>query len=71
MSVQHFMSYISKHYFCIYNCRLNAFMSCIKQCVNTSNATLDEASVFPLHCKDFVDTDVICLLTAQMSYYSK
>ncbi len=34
------------------------------------NATSDAASVFPLHCKDFVDTDFNCLVTAQMSYYS-
>ncbi len=27
-------------------------------------ATSDEASVFPLHCKDFVDTDLISLATA-------
>ncbi len=54
MSIQHFMSYISKHYFCICNCRLNAFMSCFKQCVNKLhlNATSDETSVFPLHFKD-------------------
>ena len=36
MSIQHFMSCISKHYSCICNCRLNAFLSCTKQCVNTS-----------------------------------
>ncbi len=54
MSIQHFMSYISKHYFCISNCRLNELVLCFKQCVNRLhlNATSDEASVFPLHCKD-------------------
>ncbi len=36
ISFQHFMFQISKHYFCICNCRLNAFLSCIEQCVNTS-----------------------------------
>ncbi len=61
------MSYLSKHYFCICNCRLNAFMSVCKYIYATS----DEASVFPLHCKDeFVDTDLNCLVTAKMSYYS-
>ncbi len=43
----HFMSYLSKHYFCICNCRLNAF----NVSVNTSTSS-DEASAFPLHCKD-------------------
>ncbi len=61
------MSYLSIHYFCICNCRLNAFMSVCKYIYATS----DEASAFPLHCTDnFVDTDLICLVTAQMSYNS-
>ncbi len=61
------MSYLSKHYFCICNCRLNAFMSVCKYIYATS----DEASAFPLHCKmHFVATDLICLVTAQMFYYS-
>ncbi len=35
-------------------------------------ATSDEASVFPLLSNiHLVDTDLICLETAQMSYYSK
>ncbi len=42
------MPYLSKHYFCICNGRLNAFMSVCKYIYDTS----DEASAFPLHCKD-------------------
>uniref|UniRef100_A0A8C2JQB8 Conserved oligomeric Golgi complex subunit 3 n=1 Tax=Cyprinus carpio TaxID=7962 RepID=A0A8C2JQB8_CYPCA len=34
-SIQRFMFNTSRNYLCICNCRLKAFMSCIKQCVNT------------------------------------
>ncbi len=34
ISIQRFRIKISKHYWCICNCKLNAFMSCIKQCVS-------------------------------------
>ncbi len=35
------------------------------------NATSEALSVFPLHDKDyFIDTDFICLVSAQMSYYN-
>ncbi len=46
--VTFYVLFISKHYFCICNCRLNAFMSVCKYIYATS----DEASAFPLHCKD-------------------
>ncbi len=56
---------ISKHYFCICNCRLNAFMSCIKQCVNTSKCLFRWSLCFLCIAKmDFVDIDLICLVTA-------
>ncbi len=45
------------------NCRLNAFMSCIKQCVNESKCHRNSNSKM-----NFVATDSICLITAQMSY---
>ncbi len=38
--------YLSKHYFCICNCWLNAFMSVCKYIYATS----DESSMFHLHC---------------------
>ncbi len=59
ISIQRFMFNISKH-LCICNRRLNAFMSCNKQCVNTSK--------WHFTCSFCVD--LICLVTAQMSYYS-
>ncbi len=44
----HILCLIYQNYFCICNCRLDAFMSVCKYIYATS----DEASVFPLHCKD-------------------
>ncbi len=60
ISIQRFMFNISKHYLCNCNCRLNAFMSCIKQCVNTSKS----------HFRYSFCVDFICLVTDQMSYSS-
>ncbi len=66
ISFQRFMFQISKHYLCICNCRL-AFCvlpSCIKQCVNTSKCLF--ICIAKIH---FVDTDFICLVTAQMQEF--
>ncbi len=61
------MSYLSKHYFCICNCRLNAF----NVRVNTSMPLQMKLLRFLCIAKiNFVDTDLICLVTAQMSYNS-
>ncbi len=61
------MSYLSKHYFCICNCGLNAFMSVC----NTSMPLQMKLLRFLCIAKiNFVDTDLISLVTAQMSYYS-
>ncbi len=66
ISFQRFMFQISKHYLCICNCRL-AFcvpLSCIKVCVNTSKCHF--RCIAKIH---FVDTDFICLVTAQMQEF--
>ncbi len=65
-SFQHFMFQISKHYLCICNCRLAFYvlLSCIKQCVNTSRCLF--RCIAKIH---FVDTDFICLVTAQMQEF--
>ncbi len=56
-----FMSYLSKHYFCICNCRLNAFMSVC----NTSMPLQMKLLHFLCIAKiNFVDTDLISLVTA-------
>ncbi len=60
INIQRLMFNISKQYFCICNCRLNAFMSCIKQCVNASKC----------HFRCSFCVDFTLLVTAQMSYYS-
>ncbi len=71
INIQRFMFNISKHYSCICNCRLNAFMSCIKQCVNASKCHFRCSFCFLCTAvMNLVDTDLICLVTAQMSYYS-
>ncbi len=55
------MSYLSKHYFCIFNCRLNAFMSVC----NTSMPLQMKLQCFLcIEEMNFVDTDLISLVTA-------
>ncbi len=62
------MSYLSKHYFCICNCRLTAF----NVSVNTSMPLQMKLLRFLCIAKmNFVDADLISLVTAQMCYYSK
>ncbi len=59
-------------FFVICNFGLNVFMSCIKQCVNTYIPLQMKLLCFLCIAKiNFVDTDLICLATVQMSYYSK
>ncbi len=56
-----YVSYLSKHYFCICNCRLNAFMSVC----NTSTPLQMKLLRFLCIAKiNFVDTDLISLVTA-------
>ncbi len=57
------MSYLSKHYFCICNCRLNAFMSVCNTSMPLQMKLLRFLCIAKMH---FVDTDLICLVTAQM-----
>ncbi len=61
------MPYLSKHYFCICICRLNAFMSVCNTSMPLQMNLLCFLCIEKMH---FVDTDLICLVTAQMSYYS-
>ncbi len=57
----HFMSYLSKHYFCICNCRLNAFMSVCNTSIILQMKLLRFLCIAKMN---FVDTDLISLVTA-------
>ncbi len=65
--------YASKHDLFICNCRLKHSLSLRAALIAGKYiySPSDAVSVLPLHCKiNFVDTDFICLVTAQKSYYT-
>ncbi len=72
LKYQYSTFYIYIKILCICNCSLNAFISCIKQCCKHIYLPL-QMQIMCFLCiakMNFIDTDLICLVTAQMSYYS-
>ncbi len=56
-----YVLFISKHYFCICNCRLNAFMSVCNTSITLQMKLLRFLCIAKIN---LVDTDLISLVTA-------